>query len=75
MNGPENVSVLNVDLPPDLAERVNRIASKTGQSPSDIVRGAIRRGIVNLGIDNDYEGKYGLLYVSPSDRERETTGL
>jgi hypothetical protein len=45
MKGLEPVSPLNVVLPPDLNDRVGRIASELGMSPSEVVRAAIRRGL------------------------------
>jgi Arc/MetJ-type ribon-helix-helix transcriptional regulator len=48
MNGSETNSKLEVELPPDLAERVRCIASELGLSSSDVIRAAIRRGLASV---------------------------
>jgi hypothetical protein len=49
MNGSENISILKVELPSDLAKRVNRIAAEQGHSPSEIIRAAILKGLARIG--------------------------
>ncbi len=45
MNGSKDVSVVNVELPSDLAERVRTMAAKLGLSSEDVVRAALIKGI------------------------------